>query len=37
MDIDRVMTFDTRGGNVRYVLKDTDVNESTTFGDAIGK
>ncbi len=37
MDIDRVMTFDTRGGNVRYVLKDTDGNEYTTFREAIGK
>jgi hypothetical protein len=34
--IDEVRTFDTRGGNVRYVIKDTDGNEYTTFREGIG-
>src|SRR4051794_32339595 len=34
--IDNVRTFDTRGGNVRYVVRDTDGNEYTTFREAIG-
>ena len=35
--IDQVMAFDTRGGNVRYVLRDSDGNEYTTFRESIGK
>jgi hypothetical protein len=35
--IDRVLTFDTRGGNVRYVVRDSDGNEYTTFREAIGE
>jgi hypothetical protein len=35
--IDEVRTFDTRGGNVRYVLRDSDGNEYTTFRESIGK
>jgi hypothetical protein len=31
-----VRTFETRGGNVRYVARDTDDNEYTTFREAIG-
>jgi hypothetical protein len=34
--IDEVRTFDTRGGNVRYVVKDSDGNEYTTFREGIG-
>jgi len=34
--IDEVMTFDTRGGNVRYVLRDSEGNEYTTFRESIG-
>jgi hypothetical protein len=34
--IDDVRTFETRGGNVRYVVRDTDGNEYTTFREAIG-
>jgi hypothetical protein len=29
--IDEVRTFDTRSGNLRYVVRDTDGNEYTTF------
>jgi hypothetical protein len=36
VEIDEVRTFDTRGGNVRYVVKDTDGNEYTTFRERIG-
>jgi hypothetical protein len=32
-----VRTFDTRGGNVRYVVRDTDGNEYTTFREGIGQ
>lgn len=32
-----VRTFETRGGNVRYVVRDADGNEYTTFREAIGK
>src|SRR4051812_49823051 len=32
-----VRTFETRGGNVRYVVRDTDGNEYTTFREAIGQ
>lgn len=35
--IDDVRTFETRGGNVRYVVRDADGNEYTTFREAIGK
>jgi hypothetical protein len=35
--IDEVRTFDTRGGNLRYVVRDSDGNEYTTFREAIGK
>ena len=34
--IDEVRTFDTRGGNVRYVVRDSDGNEYTTFRESIG-
>jgi hypothetical protein len=34
--IESVKTFDTRGGSVRYVLRDSDGNEYTTFREAIG-
>jgi hypothetical protein len=36
VEIDRVMTFDTRGGNVRYVLRDREGIEYTTFRESIG-
>ena len=32
-----VRTFETRGGNVRYVVRDTDGNEYTTFREGIGQ
>jgi hypothetical protein len=32
-----VWTAETRGGNVRYVARDADGNEYTTFRDAIGE
>jgi hypothetical protein len=32
-----VRTFETRGGNARYVVRDTDGNEYTTFREAIGE
>jgi hypothetical protein len=35
--IDKVMTFDTRGGNVRFVMRDSDGNEYTTFRESIGE
>jgi hypothetical protein len=31
-----VRTFETRGGNQRYVIRDADGNEYTTFREAIG-
>jgi hypothetical protein len=34
--VDEVHTFDTRGGNVRYVVRDSDGNEYTTFRESIG-
>jgi hypothetical protein len=34
--VEDVQTFDTRGGNVRYVIRDSDGNEYTTFREAIG-
>jgi|SRR6188472_3780729 hypothetical protein len=35
--IDEVRTFDTRGGNVRYVIRDEAGSEYTTFREAIGR
>ena len=32
-----VRTFETRGGNLRYVVRDTDDGEYTTFREAIGQ
>ena len=32
-----VRTFETRGGNLRYVARDTDGNEYTTFREGIGQ
>jgi hypothetical protein len=32
-----VRTFETRGGNVRYVVRDTDGAEYTTFREGIGQ
>jgi hypothetical protein len=32
-----VRTFETSGGNVRYVVRDDDDNEYTTFREAIGE
>ena len=34
--IESVRTFDTRGGNKRYVVRDSDGSEYTTFREAIG-
>jgi hypothetical protein len=34
--IAEVRAFETRGGNVRYVVRDSDGNEYTTFREAIG-
>jgi hypothetical protein len=34
--LDDVRTFETRGGNVRYVVRDTDGDEYTTFREGIG-
>lgn len=34
--IDEVRTFETRGGNVRYVVRDAEGNAYTTFREAIG-
>jgi hypothetical protein len=34
--IEDVRTFETRKGNVRYVVRDADGNEYTTFREAIG-
>ncbi len=35
--IAEVRTFETRGGNARYVVRDGDGNEYTTFREAIGE
>ena len=35
--IQDVRTFDTRKGNTRYVVRDTDGNEYTTFREKIGE
>jgi hypothetical protein len=32
-----VRTFETKGGNTRFVLRDSDGNEYTTFREAIGE
>jgi len=32
-----VRTFETKGGNTRYVVRDSDANEYTTFREAIGE
>jgi hypothetical protein len=34
--LQRVETFDTRGGNVRFVVRDEDGNEYSTFREEIG-
>src|SRR5437763_1518875 len=34
--IDTVRTFETRGGNARYVVRDVEGHEYTTFREAIG-
>jgi hypothetical protein len=34
--VDSVRTFETRSGSTRYVVKDTDGNEYTTFREHIG-
>ena len=35
--IDDVMTFETKTGNTRYVVKDSSGNEYTTFRESIGQ
>jgi hypothetical protein len=35
--IGEVQTFETRGGNVRYVVRDSDGKEYTTFRESIGE
>jgi hypothetical protein len=35
--IEDVRSFETRGGNVRYVVRDSEGDEYTTFREAIGK
>jgi hypothetical protein len=35
--LNEVRTFETRGGNVRYVARDADGNEYTTFREQIGE
>jgi hypothetical protein len=35
--ITEVRTFETRGGNARYVVRDSGGNEYTTFREAIGE
>ena len=37
MKIDEVRTFETSGGNIRYVARDADGKEYTTFREAIGE
>jgi len=37
VEVDDVRTFDTRGGNVRFVVRDKDGDEYTTFREAIGE
>jgi hypothetical protein len=36
VDIDEVMTFETRTGTTRYVLRDSNGDEYTTFRESIG-
>ena len=36
VDVDSVRTFETSGGNTRFVILDADGNEYTTFRPAIG-
>jgi hypothetical protein len=36
VNVETVRTFETRSGSTRYVLKDTDGNEYTTFREHIG-
>jgi hypothetical protein len=36
VDVDSVRTFETRSGSTRYVLKDKEGNEYTTFREHIG-
>jgi hypothetical protein len=35
--IDKVMTFETKTGNTRFVLKDAEGDEYTTFRESIGQ
>ena len=35
--IDEVMTFETRSGTIRYVIRDAGGNEYTTFRESIGE
>jgi len=35
--VESVRQVETRGGNIRYVVRDADGNEYTTFREAIGK
>jgi|SRR5579884_858832 len=35
--IESVKTFETRSGNARYVIRDSDGNEYTTFRERIGR
>lgn len=35
--LESVRQVETRGGNIRYVVRDSDDNEYTTFREAIGK
>ena len=35
--VEDVRTFETRGGNIRYVIRDADGREYTTFREAIGE
>src|SRR5436190_24393625 len=35
--LEDVRTFETRGGNTRYVVRDSDGNEYTTFREEIGQ
>ncbi len=37
MNIAEVRTFETSGGNTRFVVRDADGNEYTTFREAIGE
>src|SRR3954470_2935132 len=37
VSLEDVQTFETSGGNLRYVVRDKDGNEYTTFREAIGE